>query len=126
MQNVLTFVHDSHTSDLQDIATAIFCGAIEGDAGSQVFAEIEAHHQQYPQIRKYILDFADLTILDSKAISLLIVLHQKLKNKGIMVVIAEADVEICNLFDTIGLSRIIEMYKHSKEAKIVMNSESAC
>lgn len=66
--------------------------------------------------RKILLDFADLTFLDSASVSVLIDMHRLLKETGGQMRICGANYLIEDLFNTLDLKGIIPVYPECKEA----------
>lgn len=67
-------------------------------------------------IKKLILNFRDVTFMDSSGIGVVIGRFKKLKNKGGKICVAEVNKRVDRVFSLSGLYKIIDCYKNVEEA----------
>lgn len=91
------------------------CGELDHHSAEEVRIKIDDRIDR-DNINKLILNFRDITFMDSSGIGVVIGRYKKLKNKGGKICVVEVNKRVDKVFSLSGLYKIIDCYRNIEEA----------
>lgn len=105
--------------ETQDEVTFLhFSGELSDIHAEEVFEKIHMFYKNHPSIKSYVFDFSELDSLNSKSIGHIISFNNMMQKLGGKIVIARPDEDVKKTLDNVGLTRKIEIFQNTSEAKI--------
>ncbi|MCQ2969626.1 MAG: anti-sigma F factor antagonist [Clostridium sp.] len=106
---------DIKFSNLDGFLIVELIGELDHHSAEEVRGKIDDRIDR-DNIKKVILNFRNVTFMDSSGIGVVIGRYRKLKNKGGHICVAEMNKRIDKVFTLSGLYKIIKPYKNIDEA----------
>ena len=102
-------------SNVDDFLIVELIGELDHHSAEEVRVKIDDRIDR-DNIKKVILNFRNVTFMDSSGIGVVIGRYRKLKNKDGHISVVEVNKRVDKVFDLSGLYKIIKQYKNVQEA----------
>lgn len=102
-------------NDIKGCLIIKFIGELDHHSAEEVRVKIDDRIDR-DNIKKVIMDFSNVTFMDSSGIGVVIGRYKKIKSRNGIICIASANMRIDKVFQLSGIYKIIDSYKNVDEA----------